>query len=266
MGYYIGVTPIREPLPSMLSIFTTTTNNDPRPIIGDLAPALVKKTKVGGVQQSVMQVSFNGNKAQLVSVFLHEVTGLVDEKEPNVVLSKVNMATVCGIRMNSNLTIVANVTGADTATFTVDTKKAYILGAIITDVAKATGKAYTPVVILDGGRIVLPKAKFSVGALFIFFAMIAIVAYLIIGISYNLIKGEQKGIYVIPFVEFWMDLPWLIVDGVKFIVYCGREGGKYESFEDEHGVADDNDEPNPFKVSNVDTRSSQSTSSGYGAI
>ena len=75
----------------------------------------------------------------------------------------------------------------------------------------------------------------SVGWLLIILFIVCIILYLIAGSLYKWkIKGVSLGINLIPNIEFWKDLPFLVKDGVVFtyrkVFFCvGAVRGRYDA-------------------------------------
>lgn len=166
-----------------------------------------------------------------------------------------NFDTVCGIQYYG---IEAGTAKVDPTAKNVqylvdiDPKKEYAVNVIVSD-SFGLSTAYQPAYILKGSftTTLNPSIrKISVGGVFILLGMIAIVAYLTIGAGYNAFKGE-RGVAIIPNHEFWMDLPSLLLDGVKFVISCGRVNTGYSEFD---------------RASTGSTNTGASQDSGYGAI
>lgn len=267
---YARLTQTDKTAPAYFSIFTTTKEKDPRPVSGTITASSPGIVTHGKVKRVLFDLQLKGmNKNEIAHVFMLQVDKKeFDKKSPDALLTKYNMYTPCGIRMNQSAIYVANTTGAEgTARIEADLDAVYIVNAIVRDPNSHLEQTYKPIVI-NRGQVVVPGLKFSVGALFILFALIAIVLYVVIGVSYNLITGKESGVEAIPHYAFWSEIPSIILDGIKFIVYCGR-GSRYSVFEDEGGYGDDVEaEPNPFTISNVSAQpaATTSTSGGYGAI
>ena len=54
--------------------------------------------------------------------------------------------------------------------------------------------------------------------------------YFAAGAGYNAYSGKE-GLEIIPNVEFWKDLPFLVKDGVMFLVGLCTGGGSYSTVE-----------------------------------
>mmetsp|Transcript_33750 Transcript_33750/g.94987 ORF Transcript_33750/g.94987 Transcript_33750/m.94987 type:complete len:256 (+) Transcript_33750:165-932(+) len=72
------------------------------------------------------------------------------------------------------------------------------------------------------------------GAVFIIILVCVLVIYICGGVGYNYYKGN-RGVELVPNLEFWKDLPYLLKDGVMFIVNTatgksGSYGGSTASF------------------------------------
>jgi len=47
-------------------------------------------------------------------------------------------------------------------------------------------------------------------------------AYCVLGMVFNFFFRKKRGIQTIPHVNFLIDLPFLMIDGIKCIILCGR--------------------------------------------
>lgn len=97
--------------------------------------------------------------------------------------------------------------------------------------------------------------------LLILFAFIVIM-YFLIGSIVNIFRG-RKGLDVIPQRAFWTDLPYLVLDGFKFIATCGRRSTSYNNVDDE--VDNDIGQLN-LGTKNARAEESDEDMGGYGAI
>ena len=62
-----------------------------------------------------------------------------------------------------------------------------------------------------------PKKKgLSGGSIILILALVILVLYCGAGISYNVFKKNESGLDVIPNYAFWVSLPGLVLDGLKF--------------------------------------------------
>lgn len=62
----------------------------------------------------------------------------------------------------------------------------------------------------------------SFGTILIILFLCSVVTYLVVGIIYNKCARGASGIEVIPNLSFWMDFPNLVMDGVAFVLTCGK--------------------------------------------
>lgn len=170
-----------------------------------------------------------------------------------------NFDTACGIQYYGQELGTAEVTsGSKTVQYLVDIdlKKDYVVNVIVSDnLGLSTPYKYA---FIKKGVFVPHNAPstmrgISVGAVFILLATIALLSYFLIGACYNIYKGE-RGIAIIPNHTFWLDLPHLLLDGLKFIATCGRVSRDYERFD--HAPVEE-----PSRGSNQIQESS-----GYGSI
>jgi len=68
----------------------------------------------------------------------------------------------------------------------------------------------------------------SGGSVFLIIFFVSLFVYFAAGIGYNAYRGQQ-GVELVPNVEFWKDLPFLVKDGVMFCVHLVTGGGSYSS-------------------------------------
>jgi len=68
----------------------------------------------------------------------------------------------------------------------------------------------------------------SGGSVFLIIFFVSLFVYFAGGVGYNYYNGAQ-GVELIPQVEFWKDLPFLVKDGVMFCVGLCTGGGGYSS-------------------------------------
>lgn len=73
-----------------------------------------------------------------------------------------------------------------------------------------------------------PSSGLSGGSVFLIIFFVSLFVYFAAGIGYNYYKGAQ-GAELIPQVEFWKDLPFLVKDGVMFCVGLCTGGSNYSS-------------------------------------
>jgi hypothetical protein len=171
-----------------------------------------------------------------------------------------NMYTVCGIKNYGKL--------GDSASheqvrevglpITVDTSKTYLINVIVTD-GYGIETAYHPAYIINGRFTPeWPSAGghgVSVGGIFIFLGGGALVLYFLIGAAWNFFRKGERGVHIIPHYNFWTDLPDLVIDGVKFMVTCGKKDTEYPPTRFESA-----------RETRYDDTSSRAERSTYGAI
>lgn len=49
-----------------------------------------------------------------------------------------------------------------------------------------------------------------------------ITVYMVVGMIIKIFKYQASGFDIIPNIEFWKDLPFLVRDGVQFAISCGK--------------------------------------------
>jgi len=78
----------------------------------------------------------------------------------------------------------------------------------------------------NGCLIAIPKASpggLSTGSVLLITFFTLLIAYLIVGILWNLFNGAQ-GVEMLPNLQFWNELPTLVVEGISFTFSCcGRK-------------------------------------------
>eukprot|EP00009_Paramoeba_aestuarina_P005175 CAMPEP_0201523576 /NCGR_PEP_ID=MMETSP0161_2-20130828/20356_1 /ASSEMBLY_ACC=CAM_ASM_000251 /TAXON_ID=180227 /ORGANISM="Neoparamoeba aestuarina, Strain SoJaBio B1-5/56/2" /LENGTH=246 /DNA_ID=CAMNT_0047922739 /DNA_START=83 /DNA_END=823 /DNA_ORIENTATION=+ len=70
----------------------------------------------------------------------------------------------------------------------------------------------------------------SGGSIFLIIFFVGFAVYFAAGAGWNYYQGK-RGIEIIPQVEFWKDLPFLVKDGVMFLVGKCTGGGSYSTVE-----------------------------------
>lgn len=78
------------------------------------------------------------------------------------------------------------------------------------------------------------KTGLSFGSIMLIVLAILFVLYFLIGIPVCKFALKKKGKEIIPFVYFWLSIPGLVVDGVKFIFTpcCRGNRREYEDIKD----------------------------------
>jgi len=90
-------------------------------------------------------------------------------------------------------------------------------GCTITAVIKSKAGCGEEAPYVDGGEV------FSIVVLVLL--LVGVIAYIGIGMFVNYkFRGAQTVPEMIPHKEFWMSIPYLIVDGVKFIAHGFKKG------------------------------------------
>lgn len=69
-----------------------------------------------------------------------------------------------------------------------------------------------------GGKQCALGCVYGVGGLFMTLAFVALILYFVIGFVLCKFVWKMEGIEVIPNVHFWVDIPFLLKDGVMFFV------------------------------------------------
>lgn len=251
--YFLGVQGLSNTPQTQYSVYATM-DQDSRPIV--LKPNFSGRT-VG--KQIELTISPALPPQRFVDRDLVYVVYIRELKTLNGKREVVNFDTVCGIQYYGLEIGKVSVTPTSTLKYLVDIdpKKYYAINVVVHDTL-GLASPYT-VGYISGGKL-LPRnistgARFSVGALFILFALIGIVIYFISGLGYNLYRGKG-GLDLIPHREFWTDLPKLLLDGIKFITTCGRVDSDYSNFADESTGGTRNDEQ----------QTSTANSGTYGSI
>lgn len=78
----------------------------------------------------------------------------------------------------------------------------------------------------DEAAPVRPRSRVGIGWKFVIFVVFCFAAYFGFGIFYNVKNLGAKGLEAIPHREMWMDLPYLVRDGVIFSVDTIKSKGR----------------------------------------
>jgi hypothetical protein len=264
--YYLGV--LGSTTTSRQYSVYATMDQDSRPQVKrSVFTGVTKKSQVELSLSSATPPDRFKDKKLVYVVYLVELTKTGGKYNP------VNFETACSIQKVGTEVGKAREDAGKTVKYLVDidAKKEYMVNVIVHD-SLGLATPYTPAYIKKGKFIPLngtPSVGVSVGGVFILLSFIAIVAYIIIGIGYNFYKGE-KGLGLVPHREFWMDVPFLILDGFKFAISCGRSDRSYEQFEDEHTVPTSGfgsiSSSSSSSTTTADKPQEQPVSSGYGTL
>ena len=73
------------------------------------------------------------------------------------------------------------------------------------------------------------SASLSSGSILLIVFFIVSAVYLIIGAAFMKVKRNALGSEVIPNKNFWTDLPGLVMDGVKLIIYPCSKRSNYQN-------------------------------------
>jgi len=134
-------------------------------------------------------------------------------------------------------------------------------------------RTYEPVYYIYGGIFhTWPRSNFSIGFVLIFIVFLVFALYMLVGTLVNVIRGK-RGIDVIPNVNFWRSLPFLIWEGFTAVFCCKL----CKRNDDAHVPLDESSvqvEPSLPAVSNqqpdehveISLKPNSSSTGGYGSV
>jgi hypothetical protein len=220
---FLGVDPIYSTA-RMYSLYST--QQDARPAI-----------KNGKLQGSV-----NNNKLKII--FEPAVSASVHTKTEDIVYDvylrvvkvtdnqaeRLNFETVCAIRNEGTLigqaVLLNDTTNRYTFEYTINIGKVYVINVIAHN-KQGLARSYKQGWIVEHGfatdftGLVGTRLRDNIGATCIISFIALFVLYLMLGGMINLIR-KKKGVHILPNVDFWIDVPFLIIEGVKFVLMCFR--------------------------------------------
>jgi hypothetical protein len=263
-------------MPILYSLYVSTTGATARPKIqGPFELREVDRFKNElGILVAKTQVKFDGMdpKRFVFKVMAVRVPKEKESESDEEIRKTINFETLCAVQLYSSaINLGVSNPGEDFVNVLFEAEARYIVNTIVLDSFTAIENVYTPIIF----RIDLPVIthSVSVGGILILVISLIFAIYLIVGSSWNYFRLKHRGVDIIPHVSFWVDLPYLVWDGMKFVATCGRRSASYEHFEDEaYGKSvnvegDDFHDDNPFKLGQVDDKNSSAASvKGYGAI
>jgi hypothetical protein len=192
-----------------------------------------------------------------------------DEKDGNKDPKELaNMYTVCGVKNYAKLAGSTTKTQGEAAEIDIeiDNSKTYLVNVIVTD-GYGIDSTYHPGYIVKGKFYPdsLLTHGVSVGGILILLAALLLLIYFIIGAAWNFFKNKERGVHIIPHVDFWKDLPFLVWDGIKFIATCGKRSTTYNEFDRVNSPVESYSGSSSQTVTTT-VKPSGSDRSSYGAI
>jgi hypothetical protein len=186
----------------------------------------------GKLQVTINAATHVSNTKLEYHVYMYEDIG--HEGDPAM---RANMMTACGVQYYAKFVGIM-----DDHTITISnvpkTSK-YLFNVIATD-GMGQSIVYSPSYLIDGQfRPQFAVTTVVVGWILIAILIVAFLMYFFGGMIYNALK-RKKGVEVIPNVEFWKDLPFLLRDGVLLIwdgikaltSSCSKRKNNYDYFEE----------------------------------
>eukprot|EP01080_Neovahlkampfia_damariscottae_P002885 gene2885-4728_t len=171
-----------------------------------------------------------------------------------------NFNTPCGIRNSKGdgifKTVRVDAPKAIELKFAFDARKIHQANLIVRD---RYGREMTcePVQLSTSLSGDIWNATIPLGGFLFTFIAVGISIYLVIGMIVKKVVYKSEGLNLIPNIEFWKDVPALVIDGVIFVFTCGKRSNPHQSVE-----ATPNDSiDNPFDATEVNNESK-----GYGSI
>lgn len=133
-----------------------------------------------------------------------------------------NAYTACSLKNNGQLLKNLTLTNPtyEKVVIELDKDKEYYVNLVIQD---SRGRESTATPIAIGISYNVASIGVSVGSILIMILVVFISIYLILGMIYKKVRYNATGINLIPNVEFWKDVPFLIGDGILLIFTCCKK-------------------------------------------
>lgn len=240
----------------LFSIYTTIDGQIEQPIIPE------GKHRLGAVQPSgPKKIKLRVPRAQRAARFpkkplFYELYAVDVDALDYETRRRINMETACGVQLAS--TRIASVSELEADNDDKDESKEFVFIEVDIDDTKTYEinvlvhnnngilSAYERAWVIDGqfvGNLFNPWSFFSplsVGFFMLLILFLGLGAYFGIGAIVQFARG-RRGIYVIPNVSFWMDLPHLLLDGFRLIgsVFTlklrGKKAPRYSTLDENGG-------------------------------
>jgi hypothetical protein len=265
--YYVGVD--GSSAGSYYSIFATT-KAESKPIVAD--------RQIVGIGRANTQMALRFSRARAPKGFsdrslIYVVYKRLVEIDGNGNPREANMETVCGVQGSAEVDGEMRNMNDTTIEYLldIDSSKVYQINIIVHDGLGLANTYSSGWIVFGQFYSAFPGVTLfnvSVGFIIMLVIFTLFITYLMSGSIINLIRGK-RGLEVIPNVEFWKDLPFLVIDGVKLVFFC-RRGDSYSEFQDESHTVNTSgfgvtvDATAPTEEPKTDKPSVQSSS--YGSI
>jgi hypothetical protein len=202
---------------SLYSMFVTTRSEDPRPTCSNLQKSTTR------IQEGKRLVTFTLDSIRSSNYPLYyDIVAIDAEKSVN---QNSNYDTVCGLHASDDLLYLKRFSVERPyrmeMSMEFDLKTMWIVNVIITD--NLGLQTCCKSLILRPDHYYEPiYFPVSVGGILICIAIVGMIMYLVIGAIFKKVRFGSQGLDLIPNVDFWKELPFLVKDGIIFAIRCGK--------------------------------------------
>ncbi|KAL0490051.1 hypothetical protein AKO1_009417 [Acrasis kona] len=272
-------------IPITYTVFASTDGTWHKPPVRSHSPKLEFLKRNSNENQFKIKAHVDG--MYRYDVYALQLSDRQSNHDEEAIRNSINYDTPCSVlKAHGSVLLTHYGHEDDGAEITLSASHSYLINVLVTDLKVGSQEVFIPLLIrpdLVRARVVSP------GGIILFVFGLLVALYLIVGMIYNVIVNKKRGIVgggissIIPHFDFWCDLPFLIKDGILFIVTCGKRGsGGYSDLYQipssgtrsrgtsngaVNGDIDDLIDDNPFKIDQVEeARSNASLVKGYGAI
>lgn len=244
---------VNQPMTRQYSIFSNTKDYDTRPILKTFKSHYIRRTQKDGKTIDIHSLDIPIVSSDYYPLF-YEIYQL-DQSIPGI-----NMYTVCGIRNTNASKIIKSETVWEPKALSYnvefDATQNHVVVIVMTDWFYRTAASNVLFFNYQDRPVDQDRFDFPIGGFFILLVALLIVVYLIFGMVIKKFVYKSNGINLIPNVTFWMDTPFLFIDGIKFVITCGRRSNV--AYEETTSTT-----PNP---TNPEGEQNPFGNSGYGSI
>jgi hypothetical protein len=202
---------------SLYSMFVTTRNEDPRPKCSHFQKTTTKKDK----DKRTVTFTLDAIRASNYPLY-YDIVAIDADKSIN---QNSNFDTLCGLHSAEDLLYLKrfSVNRAYRMEMSIDfdLNTTWVVNVIITN--NLGMQSVCKSIILKPDHYYEPiYFPVSVGGILILLAIIALITYLVVGAIFKKVKYGATGIDLIPNVDFWKELPFLVKDGIIYAIRCGK--------------------------------------------
>lgn len=243
---------VNQPMSRQYSIFSNTKDYDTRPVLRTFKSHFIKRYEKDGKTFDTHSLDIPVVSSEYYPLF-YEIYQL-DQSTPGI-----NFYTACGIRNTNTSRLIKTLDVWEPEAFSqlidLDVNQNHVIAIVITDWFYRQAASNVLFFNYEDRPQQVDQFVLSVGAFLIMLVALLIVIYLVFGMVIKKFVYKSSGINLIPNIDFWMDTPFLFVDGLKFVFTCGRRSNvAYEETTSTTPSGEGQTEQNPFG------------NSGYGSI